>query len=118
MMEHRLSGSGVFRLSMISLVAVSIFGALGLSLAEGLSISDGLWMCFTVISTIGFGEGPTTGAGRLVSAVAFFIAAACWFGLISVSVEVGLARYQRSALLSQALEPLARRRGLRLFDRN
>ena len=79
---------------------------------------NGLWLCFTVITTIGFGEGPVTGAGRLVAAACFFAAATCWFGLIIVSVEAGLARYQRTALLSQALEPLARRRGPRLFDRN
>jgi hypothetical protein len=118
MMEGPLSGRNIFRLSVLGLAITSGFGALALSAFEDLSLADGLWMCFTVITTIGFGEGPTTGGGRLVSAGAFLVAAACWFGLISVSVEVGLARYQRNALLSQALEPLVRRRGPRLFDRN
>ncbi len=117
MMERPLSGNNIFRLCVIGLAVTAGVGGLGLSVAEDLSLMNGLWLCFTVITTIGFGEGPITGAGRLVAAGCFFAAATCWFGLISVSVEVGLARYQRTALLSQALEPLARR-GPRLFDRN
>lgn len=118
MMERPLSGSNIFRLSVIGLTAILILGPLALSVFEDLSLADALWMCFTVITTIGFGDGPVTAAGRLVSAGAFFIAAACWFGLISVSVEVGMARYQRTALIRHALEPLAHRRGPRLFDQN
>jgi len=118
MMERPLSGNGIFRLCVIGLAVTAGLGALGLSVAEDLSLVNGLWLCFTVITTIGFGEGPVTGAGRLVAAGCFLAAATCWFGLISVSVEVGLARHQSTALLSQALEPLARRHGPRLFDRN
>ncbi len=118
MMERPLSGGSIFRLSVIGLAATSTLGALALSVFEHLSMANGLWMCFSVITTIGFGDGPATAAGRLVSAGTFFIAAACWFGLISVSVEAGLARYQRTALIRHALEPLAHRRGPRLFDKN
>ena len=118
MMERPLSGTSVFRLCVIGLAVTSALGALALAAVEDLSLGDGLWLCFTVITTIGFGEGPVTAGGQLIAAGCFFVAAACWFGLISVSVEVGLARYQRAALINQALEPLAHRRGPRLFDRN
>ncbi len=118
MIDRPLSGISIFRLCVIGLAVTAGLGAMALSVAEDLSLLDGLWLCFTVITTIGFGEGPVTGAGRLVAAGCFFAAATCWFGLLSVSVEVGMARYQRTALLSQALEPLARRRGPRLYDRN
>lgn len=118
MMERPLSGGSIFRLSVIGLAAISVLGTVALSVFEKISLAEGLWLCFSVITTIGFGNGPATAAGRLVSAGAFFIAAACWFGLISVSVEAVLARYQRTALIRHALEPLAHRRGPRLFDKN
>lgn len=118
MMERPFAGKMVFRLCVVVLGITVGVGALALSAAEDLSLVDGLWLCFTVITTIGFGEGPVTGAGRLIAAGCFFAAASCWFGLISVSVEVGMARYQRTALISQALAPLPHRSGPRLFDRN
>jgi hypothetical protein len=73
---------------------------------------------FSVITTIGFGEVPTSALGQLVAAGAFVSAATCWFGIVSVAVEVGLSRFERDALVREALRPLARRRGPKLFHDN
>lgn len=105
-------------LSLSVLVSITAVSGIALAVVENTSVADGLWMSFTVVSTTGFGSGPATGIGRMVSAVTFMVAAGCWFGVASVAIEVGLARFQRTTLLHQALEPLARRAGPRLFDRN
>jgi hypothetical protein len=77
-----------------------------------------LWLVLNVVTTVGFGEGPASGSGRLVAAGAFMAAAACWFGIVSVAVEVGLSRFERDALVREALRPLAHRRGSKLFHDN
>ena len=45
-------------------------------------------------------------------------AAVCWFGIVSVGVEVGLSRFEHDSLVREALRPLAARRGPKLFHDN
>lgn len=89
-----------------------------MSVAGGTAYTAGLWLIFNVITTIGFGEGPATGSGQLVAAGAFMAAATCWFGIVSVAVELGLSRFERGSLVREALRPLAHRRGPELFHDN
>jgi hypothetical protein len=42
----------------------------------------------------------------------------CWFGIVSVAVEVGLSRFEHDALVREALRPLAARRGPKMFHNN
>ena len=71
--------------------------------AEGIAYTAGLWIVFNIITTVGFGQGPTSGLGQLIAAGAFIVAAMCWFGVVSVAVEVGLSRFERDALVREAL---------------
>jgi hypothetical protein len=89
-----------------------------MSIAEGVAYTTGLWLVFNVITTIGLGEGPATGLGQLAAAGAFMTTAVCWFGIVSVAVEVVLSRFEHDALVREALRPLARRRGPKLFQDN
>ncbi len=49
---------------------------------------------------------------------AFVAAATCWFGIVSVAMEVGLSLFERNALVREALRPLARREQSKLFPDN
>jgi hypothetical protein len=118
MIAGRLRARSVLGGCIFGLAAVSVLGGLFMALAEGIAYTAGLWLIFNVITTIGFGEGPTGGLGQLIAAGAFVAAAICWFGIVSVAVEVGLSRFERDALVREALRPLARRRGPKLFHDN
>jgi hypothetical protein len=45
-----------------------------------------------VISTTGFGDGPTTLGGQLLSMVLFGLGAVNWFGIVLAAFEIGLRR--------------------------
>jgi hypothetical protein len=83
-----------------------------------LSVLDGVWMAFSVISTVGFGEGPLSVGGRLLSILELAAALTCYFWLIVVAVEAAMERFQHHALINEALRPLARRRADRLHQNN
>jgi hypothetical protein len=118
MIVGRYSARSVLAACVVGLVAVSGLGGFLMSTAEGIAYTAGLWLVFNTITTVGFGEGPTTGSGQLVAAGAFMAAAVCWFGIVSVAVELGLSRFERDALAREALRPLAHRRGPKLFHDN
>lgn len=118
MIAGRFTARSVLGACIGGLAAVSVIGGVVMSLAEGIAYTAGLWVVFNVITTIGFGEGPATGLGQLVAMGSFMAAAACWFGIVSVAVEVGLSRFERDALVREALRPLAARRGPKLFHNN
>jgi len=51
-----------------------IIGALGFSLIENKSFSDGLWWSFVTVTTVGYGDmSPTTGIGRVLAAILMLI---------------------------------------------
>jgi len=51
-----------------------IIGALGFSLIENKSFSDGLWWSFVTVTTVGYGDmSPTTGVGRVLAAILMLI---------------------------------------------
>jgi hypothetical protein len=118
MIPGRLTARSVLAGCVGGLAAVSLVGGLVMSAAEGIAYSAAVWLVFNVITTIGFGDGPSSGPGQLVAAGAFVAAAVCWFGVVSVAVEVGLSRFERDALVREALRPLAARRGPKLFHDN
>jgi hypothetical protein len=118
MIAGRLTARSVLGGCLGGLAAVSVVGGFAMSMAEGIAYRAGLWLVFNVITTIGFGEGPGTALGQLVAAGTFMTAAVCWFGIVSVAVEVGLSRFEHNALVGEALRPLAARRGPKLFHNN
>jgi hypothetical protein len=65
--------------------------------AEGVAYTEGSWAVFNDIMTVGFGDGLTSTLSQLIAAGGFVAAAVCWFGLVSVAVEVGLSRFERDA---------------------
>jgi hypothetical protein len=89
-----------------------------MAVAEGIAYDKGLWTVCNVVTSIGFGEGPTSTFGRLVTVGAFVAAATCWFGIVSVAMAVGLSPFERNALVREALRPLARREQSKLFPDN
>jgi hypothetical protein len=93
-------------------------GGTALALVEGIGVFDGLWLAFNVVTTTGFGSGPQTALGQMLSMAVFVVAASCWFGVLVVAIEVGNMRFQRYALIDEALRPLARRPRSRLFHTN
>ena len=100
------------------LASILLVGGLLVAAAEGIPYRQGLWLVFNVITTTGYGEPPETGWGQLVAGGAFMAAAVCWFAIVSVAVELGLSRFERNALVREALRPLARRPRTRLFHDN
>jgi hypothetical protein len=118
MIGKPISSRLVFAISMLGLLAALVIGGAVISAADGSPYSEGLWVAFSTVTTVGFGNGPETGLGRLITATLFIIAAVSWFGVAVVAVEVGLSRYQHIALVQEALLPLARRRGPKLFHEN
>lgn len=93
-------------------------GGVMLALAEEVRILDGMWLAFNQVTTTGFGVGPVTALGQVLSAAIFFGAAGCWFGILIVGIEVGNMRFQRYSLIDEALRPLERRPRNRLFHTN
>lgn len=118
MIVERINARSVLGGCVLGLVAVLVLGGFLMAAAEGIAYTKGLWTVFNVATTTGFGEGPKSALGQLVAAGAFVAAAACWFGIISVAVEVGLSRFEQNALVREALRSLARRRGPKLFHNN
>jgi hypothetical protein len=118
MIPARRDSRVVLTKSIGGLVLVLFAGGSVMSALEGLSVLDGVWMAFSVISTVGFGEGPLSVGGRLFSVFAFAAALTCYFWLIVVAVEAAMERFQHQALVNEALRPLARRRADRLHQNN
>jgi hypothetical protein len=118
MISKPINARVVLGISVLGLVAALIGGAALISAAEGVGYSDGLWVAFNIVTTMGLGDGPDGAPGRLGAAAVFVVAAVSWFGVVVVAVEVGLSRFQHIALMLEALRPLARRRGPKLFHDN
>ncbi len=118
MIARRFTARSVLAGCVLGLIVVSALGGFLMAAVEGIAYTEGLWIVLNVVTTIGFGEGPISSLGQLVAAGAFIAAATCWFGIVSVAVEVGLSRFEHDALVREALRPLARRRGPKLFHDN
>jgi hypothetical protein len=118
MIATPISARVVLAVSVLGLVAACVVGGALVAVADGSGYSEGLWVAFGIVTTIGFGDGPATGLGRLITVALFIVTAAGWFGVVVVAVEVGLSRFQHIALVREALSPLARRRGPKLFHDN
>ena len=118
MIVEKVSARSVLGGCVLGLVVVVVLGGFLMAAAEGIGYTKGLWTVFNVATTTGFGEGPMSALGQIVAVGAFAAAAACWFGIMSVALEVGLSRFERNALVREALRSLARRRGPKLFHNN
>ncbi len=118
MIADRISTRSLLGACVLGLLAVSAVGGFLMAAIEGIAYAEGLWIVLNVVTTIGFGEGPMSSLGQLVAAGAFIAAATCWFGVVSVAVEIGLSRFERGALVREALRPLSHRRGPKLFHDN
>jgi hypothetical protein len=118
MISKPINARVVLVISVLGLGAALFGGAALISAAEGVGYSEALWVAFNVVGTIGLGDGPKTASGRLAAAAVFLVAAVSWFGVVVVALEVGVARFQHIALMLEALRPLARRRGPKLFHEN
>jgi hypothetical protein len=118
MIAKPISARVVLAVSVLGLIASCGVGGALIAVADGSGYSEGLWVAFGVVTTIGFGDGPVSGLGRLITAGLFIVTALGWFGVAVVAVEVGLSRFQHTALVREALRPLAQRRGPKLFHDN
>jgi hypothetical protein len=114
----RFGARSVLGACVLGLICVTALGGFLMAAVEAIGYDQGVWMVFNVVTSIGFGSGPTSLFGHVVAVGAFVWAATCWFGIVSVAVEVGLSRFERNALVREALRPLARRRGSKLFHDN
>jgi len=114
------------RLGYRALLIACITGVLGVVLVGGGALAfveqhsylDGIWLAFSVVSTTGFGEGPKTAPGQVLAMGLFVLAAACWFGIALAAVESAMTRFQRNALIQEAMRPLARHGSGRLYGPN
>lgn len=55
------------------------------------NIGDALWWAFATMSTVGYGNGPTTTPGRAVAALIMVVGIAC-FGVLTATVTAHFAR--------------------------
>ncbi|MDQ3914723.1 MAG: hypothetical protein M3323_05235 [Actinomycetota bacterium] len=118
MILGRFSTRTVLFGSAAMLMSIVVGGGALLGLAEDVGIGSGIWLGFNVVTTTGFGSGPATAAGRFLSMGMFAAGVVCWFGLLVTAIEIANMRFQKHALIDEALRPLARRRGSRLFHVN
>ncbi|MDQ3646396.1 MAG: potassium channel family protein [Actinomycetota bacterium] len=114
----RFSTRTVLLGSVLGLASLITGGGLILAVAEDDAIFDGVWLAFNVVTTTGYGSGPVTALGQIVSMIMFLFGASCWFGVLVVALEVGNMRFQKQSLINEALRPLARRPRNRLFHVN
>lgn len=88
-----------------SLVAATVVGGFAFAWVEQTTVPDGIWLAFTVVSTTGFGDGPTTVGGQAIAMVAFLWAAASYLVLL-----VGASAYgQLLAEERRRLQVISRR---------
>ena len=118
MIMGRFSTRAVLLTSVIGLVATVSGGGILLSVTDDKSLFDGIWLVFNVVTTTGFGSGPETVMGQVLSMALFIGGASCWFGVLLVMIEVANMRFQKHSLIDEALRPLARRPRNRLFHLN
>ena len=118
MIMGRFSTRAVLLASTVVLLTVIVGGGVVLGWVEEVAPTAGIWMAFNVVTTTGFGSGPVTSLGRVLSMGLFATAALSWFGFLLTVIEVANLRFQRRALIDEALRPLARRPGSRLFHVN
>lgn len=118
MIMGRFSIRGVVLLSTSGLGAIVLAGGALFAFVESASLLAGIWLAFNVITTLGFGPGPATAAGQLMSMGLFMVAVTCWFGLLVSAIEVANMRLQKQLLVEEALRPMARRPKSRLFHVN
>lgn len=82
-----IKGSGITPI-LLSLLSIMLVGALFLLIAEPeiTSYGDALWLCFTTVTTIGYGDFyATTTIGRLVSAIL------AMYGIILIALITGIS---------------------------
>jgi hypothetical protein len=118
MIMGRFSVRGVVLWSAGGLAGLLVMGGLLLALVESVTVLAGIWLAFNVLSTTGFGPGPTTAAGQVTTMALFMFGVVCWFGILVAAVEAASMRIQRHVLVDEALRPLARRPKSRLFHVN
>jgi hypothetical protein len=118
MIMGRFSARAVLLVCVSGLVSIVTAGGTLLGIVEGVGALGGIWVAFNVVTTTGFGSGPATTVGQLLSMGYFIMAATCWFGVLIVAVETASMRFQKHALIDEALRPLERRPHNRLFHVN
>ena len=118
MIIGRFSARTVLVACVSVLVSIVTAGGSLLGIVEGVGVWGGIWVVFNVVTTTGFGSGPGTAIGQLLSIGYFIVAATCWFFILIVAVETASMRFQKHALIDEALRPLARRPHSRLFHVN
>ena len=86
----------------VALVMATAVGGAILAAVERISMLDGVWLAFTVISTTGFGEGPVTVPGRLVAMTVFVLAVVSYLLLLTAASAFGrmVADERRRTFLS------------------
>lgn len=73
-----------------------IIGALGFSIIENKSFSDGLWWSFVTVTTVGYGDmSPTTGIGRLLASLLMLIGIG-FLGMLTGAISTFFINYQVS----------------------
>lgn len=70
------------------LVATTLLGGLVLAAAEGQPLLEGLWLAFAVVSTTGFGEGPVTAPGMVISMGLFVVAVVGYLFVLASAVAM------------------------------
>lgn len=86
-LNNIIKGSGVTPI-MLSLLSIMLIGALFLLIVEPeiTTYGDALWLCFTTVTTIGYGDFyATTTIGRLISAILAV------YGILLIAIITGIA---------------------------
>jgi Ion channel len=91
-MNEAIRARTVIAASVTGLLLLLLLGGASLALVENTSYLDGVWLAFCVISTTGFGDGPRTSGGIVLSMIVFAFAAVAWFGVLLTAVETGFRR--------------------------
>jgi voltage-gated potassium channel len=89
-MRRMARRNGVHVLLMVAVALVAIGGTLVWALEHTVNPSfrsywDALWWAFATMTTIGYGNGPTTLQGRMIGAVVMVLGIAC-FGVVTATV--------------------------------
>ena len=74
-----------------------MFGTIGFSVLENLSLADSFYFTIATISTVGYGDvHPTTGGGKIIAILIIILGVGSFLGVIANSLEIMLSIKERT----------------------
>lgn len=83
-----------FKIKIFSIIFISIllFGTIGFSILENLSLTDAFYFTIATISTVGYGDvHPVTNSGKIMAILIIILGVGAFLGVVANSLEIMLS---------------------------